>query len=171
MSETPIRHRPQEVRRAAQGFGRSHRPRGSLALLYRAQLDDDGTLERSLKGDTSFRARYLRACFLATKDPRLTIPRWSGLPTTRLEGKSVRKVQAIHLQPLRIILRATRFFQTSERESAAHSHASAAERGRRAQPGRTEAEGECSTGRMNDLIELTSTVPIRCGRPRCGPAL
>ena len=50
--------------------GSDRLPRGSVKLLYRTLLDDDGTLAKSLKGDTSFRAQVMRSFLAAALKPR-----------------------------------------------------------------------------------------------------
>ena len=74
-------------------------PRETVASLYRAILDDDGTLEASLKGDKRLRARLLRAlirCIDDPKHPRNAVFAAEAI-ADRLEGRPVQKVEGLVL--------------------------------------------------------------------------
>ena len=72
-------------------------------MLYRALLDDDGSLEPSLQGDDSFRARIILGFFRAMEDPenpRLAILAAETI-ADRLEGRPVQKAEALVIpQPI-----------------------------------------------------------------------
>ena len=74
-------------------------PRGTIISLYQAIRDDDGTLEASLRGETSFRARAARAFFRAVDDvenPRVALLAIETL-ADRVEGRPVQKVEGLVL--------------------------------------------------------------------------
>ena len=79
-------HQPQRRR------GPDILPRGSIKLLYRTLLEDDGTLEQSLKGDRRFRAQILRGFFAAAKSPRTAILAAEAI-ADRLEGRPVQEIK------------------------------------------------------------------------------
>lgn len=70
--------------------------RGTVVSLYRTILNDDGTLERSLKKDTSWRAHAARTFFKAVKgrSPRVGILAVETI-ADRLEGRPVQKIEGI----------------------------------------------------------------------------
>ena len=78
-------------------------PRGTVTSLYRAILNDDGSLEASLKGETRLRARLLRAmirCIDDTENPRTAVYLAETI-ADRLEGRPVQNVEGLVIpQPI-----------------------------------------------------------------------
>lgn len=63
-------------------------PRGSVRILFKTVLEDDGTLERDLRGETSFRARAARMMLRNVEDPKFGMAIIEKIGD-RLEGKLV----------------------------------------------------------------------------------
>jgi hypothetical protein len=107
----PSRHDPRGGRGPGRRFRKGHNahgeevfrrgpdliPRGSIDLLFRTLLDDDGGLERELKRYTSFRHQLAHGFFRAAEHPRTAIlvadriaDRLEGKPTRRTEKRDIR---------------------------------------------------------------------------------
>lgn len=74
-----------ETRATMPSRGADRIPRGSVKMLCQTLMDDDGSLEESLDGDTSFRARVAKSVLKAADDPRLVMKVVESMSTI-LEG-------------------------------------------------------------------------------------